>query len=196
MESAHLNRRHFLKTAGLTAAFFMSGAFTCARRKRPNILFIFTDDHAYQAISAYGSNRNETPHIDRIANEGMLFKNCCVTNSICAPSRAVILTGKHSHINGVRDNREEFDPKQQTFPKLLRENGYQTAIVGKWHLKTQPSGFDYWEVLPGQGHYYNPDFKSMLGTHRETGYVTDIVTDKALNWWKKRLKELQRAADA
>ena len=109
--------------------------------KRPNILFIFTDDHGYQAISAYGSNRNQTPNIDRIANEGMRFENCFVTNSICGPSRAVILTGQHSHINGFMTNGNSFDGTQQTFPKLLQKNGYQTAIFGKWHLKSDPIGF-------------------------------------------------------
>jgi arylsulfatase A-like enzyme len=154
--------------------------------QRPNILFIFTDDHASHAISAYGSKINKTPHLDRLANEGMLFRNCFCTNSICAPSRAVIQTGKHSHINGVIDNRVPFDPKQQTFPKLLQKAGYQTAIVGKWHLKTDPTGFDYWEVLPGQGHYYNPDFKTPGGTVHYTGYVTDIITDLALDWLKNK----------
>jgi len=122
----------------------------------PNIIFIMTDDHAAQAISCYGSKLNKTPNIDRIAEDGMLFNNCFCTNSICAPSRAVILTGKHSHLNGVRDNRVEFDSTQQTFPKLLQEEGYETAMIGKWHLKSSPTGFNYWNVLPGQGDYYNP----------------------------------------
>ena len=121
--------------------------------KRPNILFIFSDDHAYQAISAYGSNRNKTPNLDRIANEGMRFDRAFVTNSICAPSRAVVLTGKHSHLNGQLTNMETFDGSQQTFPKLLQKAGYQTALFGKWHLKSSPTGFDSWEVLRGQGPY-------------------------------------------
>jgi arylsulfatase A-like enzyme len=153
---------------------------------KPNILFIFSDDHAYQAISAYGSRINHTPNIDRIAREGMLFRNALVTNSICAPSRAVILTGKYSHLNGVLNNRLVFDGAQQTFPKLLRKAGYQTAIVGKWHLKSEPTGFDYWEVLPGQGVYYNPDFRIPGGQRRRTGYVTDIITDLSLDWLKNR----------
>ena len=103
--------------------------------KQPNILFIFSDDHAYQAISAYGSNRNQTPNLDRLANEGMRFDRAFVTNSICAPSRAVVLTGKHSHLNGQLTNKETFDGSQQTFPKLLQKAGYQTALFGKWHLK-------------------------------------------------------------
>lgn len=152
--------------------------------QRPNIVFIFSDDHAYQAIGAYGSVINKTPNIDRLASEGMVFDRCYVTNSICAPSRAVIQTGTHSHLNGVLTNRESFDGSQQTFPKLLQQAGYQTAIVGKWHLKSEPTGFDFWEVLPGQGHYYNPDFRTPRGQERATGYVTDIITDKALDWLK------------
>ena len=150
--------------------------------EQPNILFIMTDDHAAQALSCYGSRINHTPNLDRISREGMRFENCFCTNSICAPSRAVILTGKYSHINGVRDNRTEFDRGQMTFPKILREAGYQTAVIGKWHLRTAPSGFDYWSVLPGQGHYYNPDMIEMGKENRHFGYVTDILTDKALDW--------------
>ena len=151
---------------------------------RANILFVFTDDHAAQAISAYGSRINRTPNIDRIAREGVLFRNCFVTNSICAPSRAVILTGKHSHLNGVPTNRETFDGAQQTFPKLLRQAGYQTAIIGKWHLKSDPTGFDYWRVLRGQGTYYNPLFRTQEGEETIEGYTTDIITDLSLEWLK------------
>ena len=172
--------------------FLLAVLFSCSQTKenkakkpqRPNILFIFTDDHATQAISAYGSKINQTPNIDRIANEGMLFQNSFCTNSICAPSRAVILTGKFSHLNGILDNRQRFDSTQKTFPKLLQQAGYQTAIVGKWHLKTQPTGFDYWKVLPGQGHYYNPDFRTPEGRIQIEGYVTNIVTDLSLDWLK------------
>jgi len=180
------NRRQFLKTAALGASTMMlSSALSCSlKKKRPNILFIFSDDHAYQAISAYGSNRNKTPNIDRIAKDGVLFTNCCVTNSICAPSRAVIQTGKYSHLNGVQDNRQVFDTAQQTFPKILKTIGYETAMLGKWHLKAEPDYFDYWEVLPGQGVYYNPDFRTAAGRVREEGYVTEIITNKALNWLK------------
>lgn len=149
---------------------------------KPNIIFIFTDDHALQAISAYGSVINQTPNIDRLADEGMIFRNAFCTNSICAPSRAVIQTGKHSHLNGVIDNREVFDSAQVTFPKLLREGGYQTAMIGKWHLKSEPVGFDFWKVLPGQGAYYNPDFRTPQGMERIEGYVTEIVTDVSLDW--------------
>ena len=156
------------------------------RPQRPNIVFIFTDDHAYQAIGAYGSKINETPNIDRLAREGILFNNAFVTNSICAPSRAVILTGKHSHFNGIIDNSTRFDSTQQTFPKLMQRAGYQTAMIGKWHLKTQPTGFDYWKVLPGQGDYYNPDFRTPDGMERIEGYVTDIITDEAIQFLTER----------
>ena len=151
---------------------------------RPNIIFIFTDDHAYQAISAYGGRLQSvapTPNIDRIAASGMRFDRATVTNSICAPARAVIQTGKHSHLNGVRDNLVNFDNSQQTFPKILREHGYETAMIGKWHLKSEPVGFDFWQVLPDQGHYYNPDFRMPDGLVRERGYVTDLITDKTVD---------------
>ncbi len=154
--------------------------------KNPNILFIMTDDHAAHAISAYGSVINSTPHIDRIANEGMRFSNCFCTNSICAPSRAVILSGRYSHLNGVRDNVDPFDGAQLTFPKLLQQAGYQTAMIGKWHLKSDPIGFDYWNVLPGQGSYYNPDLIEMGEKKQYPGYVTDIVTDLALDFLGNR----------
>ncbi len=153
---------------------------------RPNILFVLLDDHAFQAISTYDDRLIETPNIDRLAREGMRFDRAYVTNSICSPSRAVILTGKHSHLNGLRDNRQVFDSTQTTFPKLLRRAGYQTAIVGKWHLKSQPTGFDYWKVLPGQGQYYQPDFRTADGMVRDTGYVTDLITDEAIDWLASR----------
>ena len=150
--------------------------------ERPNIVFILTDDHAYQALSAYDDRLIETPHIDRLAKEGMLFDRAFVTNSICSPSRAVALTGKFSHLNSVRDNFDVFDTLQLTFPKLLQKNGYETAIYGKWHLKSRPKGFDFWEVLPGQGHYYHPEFVTPTGTIQEEGYVTDLITDKAIHY--------------
>jgi arylsulfatase A-like enzyme len=144
------------------------------------------DDHAAHAISAYGSRINRTPNIDRIANEGIRFANCFCTNSICAPSRAVILTGKYSHLNGVRDNAVSFDGTLRTFPKILQEEGYQTAMIGKWHLKSEPTGFDYWNVLPGQGHYYNPDLIEMGEQKQHEGYVTDIITDITLDFLENR----------
>ncbi|MFC2142083.1 sulfatase [Acidobacteriota bacterium] len=154
--------------------------------EKPNILFIMTDDHASHAIGAYGSRINTTPHLDRIAAEGMRFENCFCTNSICAPSRAVILTGRYSHLNGLRDNALRFDGTQLTFPKLLQQAGYQTAMIGKWHLKSDPTGFDYWNVLPGQGNYYNPDMIEMGERKRFPGYVTDLVTDFALDFLENR----------
>ena len=150
--------------------------------ERPNIIFIFTDDHTTRALSAYGSTINQTPNLDRLANEGMRFDRCLVTNSICAPSRAVILTGKHSHLNGQLSNLETFDGQQQTFPKLLQQAGYQTGIIGKWHLKSEPTGFDHWQVLIGQGPYYNPRFLVPGDTIQHTGYTTNIITDLALEW--------------
>jgi arylsulfatase A-like enzyme len=157
---------------------------------RPNILFVFTDDHAAHAISAYGSKINVTPNIDRLAKEGMLFRNCFCTNSICGPSRAVILTGKHSHINGFMDNAANtvFNGAQQTFPKLLQAVGYQTVMLGKWHLRSDPTGFDRWAILStggGQGTYYQPEFKTNKGPLKVEGYVTDIITDMALDWLQK-----------
>ncbi len=153
------------------------------KKKRPNILFIMSDDHAYQAISAYSKRLTSTPNIDRIANEGMLFTNACVTNSICAPSRAVILTGKHSHLNGKTDNVFPFDTTQVTFPQLLQAAGYQTAMFGKLHFGNSPKGFDEFKILPGQGTYYNPDFITKNeGKIRVEGYTTDLITDMTLNW--------------
>ena len=197
MNKQSYSRRGFMKAAGLGAAalalpgcsggmkFFSGGK----SGKRPNIIFIMTDDHASHALSCYGSRINKTPNLDRIAQEGMLFENCFCTNSICAPSRAVILTGKYSHLNGVIDNSEEFDGEQQTFPKLLQEAGYETAMVGKWHLKSSPTGFDYWNILPGQGVYHNPAFIEMGENKKYTGYVTDLITDFCLDWLKKRTSE-------
>jgi arylsulfatase A-like enzyme len=153
---------------------------------RPNILFIMTDDHAYQAVGAYGSRINKTPNIDRIAADGVRFDRCYVTNSICGPSRACILTGKYSHKNGFYDNHSQFDGSQTTFPKLLQSAGYQTAIVGKWHLVSDPTGFDYWDILPGQGQYYRPDFISAKGKRSVPGYTTEVTTELALDWLKTK----------
>jgi arylsulfatase A-like enzyme/lysophospholipase L1-like esterase len=158
-----------------------------AQQARPNILFIFSDDHATRAISAYGSGINETPNLDRLAKEGALFRNSFCANSICGPSRACILTGKHSHLNGFLRNGNRFDSRQTTFPKLVQLSGYETALIGKWHLDSDPVGFDFWEVLPGQGHYYNPDFIQMDGSRkRYEGYCTDIITEKSIDWLKDR----------
>jgi arylsulfatase A-like enzyme len=154
-------------------------------QQRPNILFVFSDDHATHAISAYGSQLDETPNLDRIAREGMLFAQSFCGNSICGPSRATVLTGKHSHANGFRQNGDRFDGSQETLPKLLQKAGYTTAVIGKWHLESDPTGFDHWEVLPGQGHYYNPDFRSASGKRRIEGYVTDVTTDLAIEWLER-----------
>lgn len=154
-------------------------------QQRPNIIYIMSDDHAYQAISAYGGTLKDfapTPNIDRIAADGMRFNRCLVTNSISGPCRAVILTGKYSHLNGFISNEGEFDGSQQTFPKLLQTTGYNTAIIGKWHLGSDPAGFDHWEILPGQGNYYNPEFITKDGKHIEKGYVTEIITYKSIQW--------------
>ncbi|MGR3810880.1 sulfatase family protein [Jiulongibacter sp. NS-SX5] len=167
-------------------AVFSFCLFSCeesSKNERPNIVFIMSDDHAYQAISAYDNKLIETPNIDRIANNGMLFTNASVTNSICAPSRATILTGKHSHINGKIDNVSPFDTTNVTFPQLLQEAGYQTAMFGKLHFGNNPKGFDQFKILPGQGSYYNPDFITKdEGEIQVKGYVTDIITDMTLDW--------------
>ncbi len=157
-------------------------------KKRPNIIIIVSDDHAYQAISAYGNKLMQTPNIDRIAKEGVLFNKGYVTNSICGPSRAVILTGKYSHKNGFKDNENSsFDGSQDTFIKQLKASGYQTAWIGKWHLETQPQGFDFWQILPGQGQYYNPDFYMMDGTKKQSdGYVSDVIEGVSENWLDNR----------
>ena len=164
--------------------FILSCNYNSQNEKKPNILFIMSDDHAYQAISAYDDRLIQTPNIDRISEEGMLFTNASVTNSICAPSRAVILTGKHSHINGKIDNIAKFDDSQMTFPQLFKENGYQTAMFGKLHFGNNPKGIDDFLILPGQGDYINPRF---LGKDKDTiitGYVTDVITDLTLDWFR------------
>lgn len=159
---------------------------------RPNIVFIFSDDHAPHAIGAYDGwlkSVNPTPEIDELAADGMLFQNSFCTNSICGPSRAVIQTGKHSHKNGFMNNGNSFDWNQQTFPKLLKKVGYQTAIYGKSHLKGHPQGYDDWMVLPGQGLYYNPDFITPEGKKRIDGHCSDVVTDLAVQWLKEKRED-------
>ncbi len=156
--------------------------------ERPNILFIMTDDHASHAMSCYGSVVNKTPHLDRIADAGMRFDNCFVTNSICTPSRATIMTGKYSHINGVPVfNR--FDGSQPTLAKYLQAAGYYTGIIGKWHLGSDPTGFDHWEILPGQGRYFDPVFYTATETREIKGYVTDVITDLTIEFLKNRPKD-------
>jgi arylsulfatase A-like enzyme len=189
-------RRDFIRWAGAAGAAALTSGLGCrvpapGRRPagRPNILFIMCDDHAYQAISAYDGRLNRTPHIDRLAREGVRFVSSFCTNSICAPSRAVLLTGKYSHLNGIIDNSAAFDGRQTTFPKLLQKAGYRTALFGKWHLKSDPTGFDHWSILPDQGDYYNPDMITAAGQVRRTGYVTDLITDDALAWLKTRERD-------
>ena len=176
--------------------FVLFSAFSSYKRNdrskhagRPNILFIMSDDHAYQAMSCYSGKLIQTPNIDRIAKEGVIFTNSFVTNSICAPSRAVMLTGKFSHANGHLDNTLAFNGSQVTFPKLLRASGYETAMIGKWHLESDPTGFDYWNILPGQGDYYNPDFIEMGKRNKIEGYVTNLITDFSIKWLDKRDKK-------
>ncbi|RPE08494.1 DUF4976 domain-containing protein [Chitinophaga lutea] len=171
----------------LTVLLLLAATSGFAQTRKPNVIFIFSDDHAFQAISAYGGKLAKTPNIDRIAREGAIFKNALVTNSICGPSRATLLTGKYSHKNGYTLNEKKFDVTQMLFPKVLRQNQYQTAWIGKWHLGSMPEGFDYWRILPGQGHYFNPDFIE-IGEKKEQvpGYVTNLVTDFSINWLEKR----------
>ena len=189
-------RRELLEALGLgAAALALRGLSRAAevKTRRPNILYIMSDDHAAPAISAYGgflAKAAPTPHLDRIAREGMLFRNCLVTNSICTPSRAAIFTAKYSHRNGVY-KFTALDQSQPTLPKLMQAAGYHTAIVGKYHLHSNPVGFDYWSILPGQGRYHDPQFVEMGGEHasgwvkrgRRTlhkGHSSDVIADKAI----------------
>ncbi len=184
----------------LLAALALVAGQAALAAQPPNILFIFSDDHAYQAVGAYGYGLNKTPNIDRIAAAGMRFDRCLTTNSLCGPSRACLLTGKYSHMNHFYNNtNSRFDGSQTTFPKLLQKAGYQSAIIGKWHLETDPTGFDYWEILPGQGQYYNPPMFEGKGQNilasgatsrkiTKSGYVTEIITTDCLDWLRNRDK--------
>lgn len=189
---AHCLKMNDLKSILLSLIFLASHssqllAQTSTKAKQPNIVFIISDDHAFQAIGAYGGKLMPTPNIDRIAKEGAIFQNSFVTNSICGPSRATLLTGKYSHQNGYTINEKKFDVNQFLFSRLLQENNYQTAWVGKWHLGNLPQGFDYFNILRGQGNYYNPDFiSSNKDTIKQNGYVTNIITDKSLDWLNTR----------
>jgi len=184
-----MKRRNFLKSMAVAGVgSCMGGGALAAKGKRPNIVWIFSDDHSYQTIGAYGgrlAKLNPSPNIDRIAAQGMRFDKCYVENSICAPSRAALLTGKLSHLHGKKTNHGGFNQDQQTFPKILRKNGYQTAMIGKIHLPGKMQGFDYWEVLPGQGAYVNPKFITEEGETHYNGHVTDVITDRALRWLKE-----------
>jgi len=189
MSDRFITRRDMITTLGGLAlgASQIRRARAGEAKKPPNIVYIMSDDHAAHALSCYGSRINKTPNLDRIAQEGMRLANCFVTNSLCAPSRAAILTGKYGHINGVMDNgkTQKFDGSQDTFPKWLQKAGYKTGIVGKWHLVSDPTGFDYWNILPGQGVYHDPVLIEMGEKKKHEGYVTDIITDQAIDFVKK-----------
>jgi len=156
--------------------------------QQPNIIYIMSDDHDADAISAYNKSLIATPHIDRLAKEGMRFTNCFVSNSICSPMRATVLTGQFSHMNGVKDNRTPFDGNRITLPKLLKTAGYQTALIGKWHLHSLPTGFDYWKILPGQGLYFSPRFINMNNdtVRYAQDYATSFITNEAISWLKEK----------
>jgi len=188
------SRRGFINTTGAgllgLAGLPLAAAEESHDRPRPNILYIMADDHAAHAISAYGSRLTRTPNIDRIAEGGVRFTNCFNVNSLCAPSRAALITGCYSSRNGFMRNGDVFDTSQVTFPQLLQKAGYQTALVGKWHLRSQPQGFDYYSVIPGQGRYFNCPFRDSDRPWPETkkleGYLTNVITDKAIGWMSGR----------
>ncbi len=174
----------------LALALGLQSCLAIAATQKPNILWLYSDDHAYQAIGAYGGRFGDldlTPNIDRIADQGVRFDRAYVGNSICAPARATLLTGQHSHQHGKRDNYTEFNHDQQQFQKILQQHGYQTAMVGKIHLKGQMQGFDYWEVLPGQGRYWDPIFITEEGRTVYKGeHSTDVITRNAINWLENK----------
>ena len=178
-----------LLLGGVAAAAALAGCTgTPEQPRRPmNILYIMTDDHTQQMMSCYDTRYASTPNLDRIAREGVRFTNSFVANSLSGPSRACLLTGKHSHRNGFYDNTTcVFDASQQTFPKLLQQAGYETAVIGKWHLESLPTGFDHWEIVPGQGDYYNPLFIRQEGdTVCVRGYLTNLITDKSIEWLRE-----------
>lgn len=181
------NKPILISAAGITILMGSCSSLQQEHRDvKPNIVYIMTDDHTAQMMSCYDNRFAYTPALDRIAEDGVKFTNSFVCNSISGPSRAVMLTGKHSHKNGKIDNEAVFDGSQQTMPKLLQEAGYETAIIGKWHLESKPTGFDYWQILPDQGDYYNPDFIIGDDTVRYDGYVTNIITDLSLNWLEQK----------
>ena len=170
-------------SALVSLSAFAEGKIVPQKVKKPmNVVYIMSDDHSFQTISAYDNRFIQTPNIDRLAKEGVRFTNSFVANSLSGPSRACMLTGKHSHKNGFTDNTKTFDGSQQTFPKLLQKAGYQTAMIGKWHLSSDPTGFNYWDILVGQGDYYNPNFVCNGQKVKREGYATNIITDLALNW--------------
>jgi len=169
---------------------FLIGHSTLFAQQQPNVLYIMSDDHDNDAISAYNKQFINTPNLDRIAKEGIRFNKAFVGNSICAPARATLLTGQHSHQNGIKDNFKGFDTSKTTIAHVLGKAGYQTALIGKWHLRTYPKGFDYWRILPGMGQYFDTRMITMEGdTIVEKGYATDVITDDALNWLNNRNKK-------
>ena len=177
-----------LGAAALAATTASCSTEKKAPAKQSNIVYIMTDDHTAQMMSCYDTRYIETPNLDRIANDGVKFTNSFVANSLSGPSRACMLTGKHSHANGFTDNTTcVFDGSQQTMPKLLQKAGYQTAIIGKWHLISLPTGFDHWEIVPEQGDYYNPDFITMDNdTIQKQGYITNLITDMSIDWMENQ----------
>ncbi|NCD14910.1 MAG: sulfatase, partial [Bacteroidia bacterium] len=182
MNKVSLRSNIIYPMAGVALLSSCAGGRRTANEEPLNIVYIMTDDHTRQMMSCYDDRHVETPNLDRIADNGVIFRNAYVANSISGPSRACLLTGKHSHKNGKLDNHTTFDGSQQTVQQLLQQGGYQTAMIGKWHLDSDPTHFDHWEILPGQGNYYNPDFITEEGRTHYKGYATNIITDMSLEW--------------